>query len=164
MSSRQKEAKTSAASKRKAEEEVRVAKPRGAVPVAFVSARHEAGMVSRPGRGFSLGELTAAQLPFNLARRWGLRLDLRRRSTIGGNVASIKTWAAGARPARAEGEVKRLEGELVKVEKEVKKEVKKEAAKVRKEAKKVEREVAEKVEKPLRKRPSRKKAAPKKSD
>jgi ribosomal protein L13E len=143
-------------------QKVQEVRPKGVIPKALVAARHEGEMISRLGRGFSLGELGASQLPFRLARRWGLSLDLRRRTVLDGNVALIKGWWSGPKQAKREGEVKKLEGELAKVEKAVEKEVKKEAAKAKKEVRKVEKEVVEEVEKPLKKRP-RKKTPSKKS-
>ena len=173
MSAKGKKPKAPAAAKKRGKEElpirekVQVPKPKGAVPIPVVSSRHGAEMITRSGRGFSFGELAAAQLQPSLARRWGLPIDLRRRSVLDGNVASVKKWSPPAMPkAKEEGEVKKLEEELVKVEKEVKTEVKKEAAKVKKEVKKevkkVEKEAVEKVEKPVKAR-ARKKPKPKKS-
>ena len=136
-------------------------RPRAVPPLAHVRARHEGEMITRAGRGFSLGELTASRLPFGAARQWGLQLDLRRRTVLEENVQAIKAWEAGPKREKV-GEAKKVEGELTKV----KKEVKKEAAKAKKEAKKVEEETAEAVEKaeaPLKKRARKKRTPSKKS-
>ncbi len=131
-------------------------RPAGRVPEAMVSARHGTETVTRPGRGFSLGELSSAGLAPRLASKWGVRVDVRRRSVLDGNVSALKGWESHAAPAKkAEGRVKRVEEELAKVEKEVEKEgeeLKEEVVKVEKAAKKevakAEKAVKAKVEKP----------------
>jgi hypothetical protein len=121
--------------------------------------RHGTGLTSRDGRGFSVGELNGAGITTLSARRLGLRVDVRRRSVLDDNVASLRGWSVptAVKPAK-EGEVKKLEEEVVKIEKEVEKEVKKEGAKVKKGARKVEKEVAAAVEKPVKVRRRKKKA------
>lgn len=132
-------------------------KPSGKAPEAMVTSRHGSGFVTRPGRGFSVGELAGAGFSQNLASSWGVRLDLRRRSVIESNVSSLKSWASHP------GGTKRTEGLAKEVEKEIEKvgrEVKTEAIKVEKEAVKAEREVkkeAEKAEKAVRRKPKPKK-------
>ena len=163
MSSKRRRAKASAAEARKERKTApreRITKPKGAVPEAMVSARHSAETISRHGRGFSLGEVAGAQLPLAIARRWGLRVDVRRRSVLDGNVVSLRAWAAGAKKIKTEGEVKRIEEELAKVEEEVKEEAVKAEREVKKEVRKVEKEITKKKE-PAKKRAPRKKASAK---
>lgn len=64
----------------------------GPAPSAVVAARHLDSMHERPGRGFSLAELTSSGVEFNLARREGLSVDVRRRSVVEGNVEALKQW------------------------------------------------------------------------
>lgn len=123
-----------------------VNKPTGRVPTASVSARHGINMIVRRAKGFSLGEAKSAGLSLHLALRWGLPLDIRRRSVLDANVESVKGWTAHSKPMKKEkeGELKKLEEEVVKVEKEVKKE----AAKAKAEVKKAEEKVVGGLEKP----------------
>jgi ribosomal protein L13E len=137
---------------------LKVPRPSGLVPLAAIQSRHGSTLVTRTGRGFSMGELAAAGIPRNLAGRWALQVDVRRRSSLEANVGALRTWGAGpAQKAAKVGEVKKLEAEVVKVEKEVVHEAEKEAAKAKKGAKKVEKEVAAAVEKPLKARQRKKK-------
>jgi ribosomal protein L13E len=136
------------------------ARPTGKAPEAMVTSRHGTGFVTRLGKGFSSGELAGAGLSPKLASDWGARLDLRRRSVVDSNVASLKSWGTHPGTAkRTESRVKEVEEEIEKVGREVKKEavkVEKEAVKVGKEAEKVEREVKEeavKAEKAVRRKP-----------
>jgi ribosomal protein L13E len=145
-------------------------KPTGAPPTATVEVRHGGRMMQRQARGYSLGEVAQAGLNFGLARRWGLLVDDRRRSTLEDNVASLKKWS----PQTKETAEERVESEVRKIEKAVKKEVRKaekkiekvgkevgkEAKKAGKEVGKAEKEVVEKVEAPIKKG-SKKKAATK---
>lgn len=136
----------------------KASKPTGAPPSATVEVRHGGRMMQRQARGYSLGEVEQAGLNFGLARKWGLLVDDRRRSTLEGNVASLKKWSPQTKKTTEE----RVEGEVQKIERAVEKEVrkaKKEAKKVEKEAEKVEKEVVEKVEAPIKKRPKKKAAA-----
>jgi hypothetical protein len=114
-----------------------------------------------------MGELAGAGIPRRLASNWGVSLDLRRRSVVDVNVASLRNWSGHSGGAkRAEGRVKKVEEEIEKVEKEVKEEVlkvEKEAVKVGKEAAKVEHEAKEeavKAEKAVRRRASKPKKKP----
>jgi len=143
---------------------VKLARPTGRVPVATVVARHGTGMVTRSGKGFSLGELAEANIVPRMASKWGARLDGRRRSVVQANVTSLKDWGSHAvkaeRPALV---IKKVEEEVVKVEKKVKKgaaEVKKEVvkieAKAKKETTKVERKVKKKTQKPSKARRKKK--------
>jgi len=142
-----------------AEKTEKIARPLGLVPLATVLSRHGSTMVTRAGKGFSMDELAAAGIPRNLAGRWGLQVDVRRRSSLEANEGALRTWSAGpAQKAAKVGEVKKLEAEVAKVEKEVVHEVEKEAAKAKKGAKKVEKEVAAEVEKALKPRQRKKKS------
>ncbi len=131
-------------------------RPAGRVPEAMVSSRNGTEMVTRQGRGFSLGELSGAGLARGMASEWRVRVDVRRRSVLDGNVSALRGWKVQpVPPKKPEGRVKKVEEELVKVEKEVEKEaveLKEEAVKVEKAAKKraakAEKAVKAKVEKP----------------
>ena len=137
------------------------ARPTGKAPEAVVSTRHGSGVITRLGRGFSMGELSSAGLSPRLASQWGLRTDHRRRTVIQGNVASLKGWGSPVSlKKKAEGRAKKVEEELEKVGREVEKE----AVKAEKEIVKVEKEVKEeavKAEKAVRRR-TKAKAKPKK--
>jgi len=71
-------------------------KPVGRFPQASVMSRHGDGMIARLGRGFSAGELSAAGFPIRLAARWGVPIDVRRRSLLEANVQSLKKWYSPA--------------------------------------------------------------------
>jgi len=136
----------------------KMARPSGPVPSATIQSRHGPGSVTRAGRGFSTEELAAAGIPRNTADRWGLQVDVRRRSSLEANVGALQRWGTGpAQKAAKVGEVKRVEEEIVKVEKEVVHEAEKEVAKAKKGAKKAEEEAVAAVEKPLKARQQRKK-------
>ena len=135
-------------------------RPTGKVPEAVVESRHGIGMVTRPGRGFSLGELTGAGLASRTAAGWGARVDVRRRSVLEGNVALLKGW--GGHPAKApQGRVKRAEEEVKKVEAAVKREVVEIEDEVVKAEKEVKKE-AVKAEKAVKAKAGKAKAKPKK--
>lgn len=139
----------------------RMARPSGRPPLASVASRHGSAVITRLARGFSMGELAEAGVPRNLALRWGLQIDIRRRGTLQPNVTMLRSWASAAtKQASKEGEVRKVEEELVKVVKEIETEMKKEGTKVKKGLKKAGKEVAEKVEKPVKPR-QRKTKAPK---
>ena len=136
----------------------KMARPSGLVPLAMVQSRHVSTLVTRAGRGFSMGELASAGIPGNMAGRWGLQVDVRRRSSLEANVGALRAWAAAPAQKTAKvGEMKKVEAEVAKIEKEVVHEVEKEAAKAKKGAKKVEKEAAAAVEKPLKARQRKKK-------
>jgi len=117
-------------------------RPAAKAPEAVVSTRHGTAMVTRLGRGFSLGELSGAGLAPRLASDWGARIDYRRRSVLESNVALLRGWGGHlASPKKHEGRVKKVEEELEKAGKEVEEEVVKGVTKVEKEAVKVEKEV-----------------------
>ena len=146
--------KVEKAVERKTEPKASPLRPEGRAPQAMVEARHGTGMITRAGRGFSLGELSGGGLTPGLAARWGVRVDARRRSVLEGNVGSLRAWHATGAKARVEHEAREVEAELGKVGREVRKEVvavEKEAVKaekaVRKGAKRAEKAVKEKVEK-----------------
>jgi ribosomal protein L13E len=129
-------------------------RPSGRAPEAMIMARHGGETISRRGKGFSLGELSNADLPRGMAARWGVGVDIRRRSVIEGNVTTLKGWrshATKAAPARREAKVieEKVEEAVKEVEKGAKA-VEKEAAKaekaVKRGAKKAGREVKAKVE------------------
>jgi ribosomal protein L13E len=138
-------------------------KPTGRPPEAMVMSRHGTGMISRVGKGFSLGELSGADVEPRLASNWGAKIDHRRRSVLEGNVASLKGWRAHAGTAAALKKDVKVVGEkaeeaVKEVEKgvgAVEKEAAKAGRKAKKEAKKAEVAVKEKVEKP-RSRPKKK--------
>ena len=132
-------------------------RPAGKAPDALVTSRHGTGVVTRVGKGFSVGELVGAGLSPRLASAWGVRLDLRRRSIIDTNVASLKSW--GAHPSatkRTESRAKVIEQEIEKVGREVRKE----AVRAERKAEKAEREM--KVEAVKAEKAVRRKAKPKK--
>lgn len=138
MSSRPKKSSQEKKSEAPRVKREKVSRPAGKVPEAIVTARHGTGLVTRAGRGFSIGELSGAGMAPRLASGWGLRLDARRRSVIQGNVNSLKKWEAHSGLAeKAEGRVKEVEEEVEKVVHEVKAEV----VKAEKEAVKVEKQV-----------------------
>jgi ribosomal protein L13E len=157
LSSRQKKVKGGKKPEPKKDMKAKPVRPPGKAPQAMVTSRHGTGSVTRLGRGFSMGELAGAGLSPNLASNWGLRLDLRRRSMVDSNVASLKGWSSHPGAAgKMEGVAKEVEEEIEKVGKEIKKE----AVKVGKEAEKVEREVKEeavKAEKTVRRKSKTKK-------
>lgn len=134
----------------------KTAKPHGSPPFALAEVRHGGRMMQRRVRGYSLGEVIGADLNLRLARKWGLMVDVRRKSLLEGNVALLKKWTSGTKKTteeRAESEVRKIERA---VEKEVGK-VEKKAERGVKKAKKVEKEIVEKIEAPAKKR-SKKKA------
>ena len=136
-------------------------RPAGRPPVALVPSRHRGGMVSREGRGFSLGEISRAGLVPAVASRWGVRVDLRRRSVIDGNVASVRSWAAHPSAAgRAKREAEGVRRGIEKAGKEIEKEAEKVAGEAEKGVKKAGEEV-KKVEKVVRER-TEKRPRPKK--
>jgi len=158
LSSKQKKGKVEKKEDAPKAPKAKFVRPSGAAPEAKVTSRHGVGEISRLGRGFSMGELAGASLSPRLASDWGVRLDVRRRSVIQGNVDALRGWGGHAnRTARAEGRVKEFEEDLEKVGREMKKE----AVKVEKEVVKVEKEVkgeAAKAEKAVKRRSAKPKA------
>ncbi len=113
MSSKQKKPKPSAGRRKQEKAETRPSKkpvklerPSGSPPAATVSSRHGTSFVQRAARGFSLRELSEGGLALIQAQRWGVPLDLRRRSVVEANVSSVKKWASRARPVEAPEEPK----------------------------------------------------------
>ncbi|MDG7009509.1 MAG: ribosomal protein L13e [Nitrososphaerota archaeon] len=116
--------------------------PAGRPPVALVQSRHGGRMVSREGRGFSFGEISGAGLVPAVTSKWGLRVDMRRRSVIDGNVASVKSWVAHpSAVGRAKREAEGVERGVEKAGKEIEKEAEKVAAEAEKAVKKAGKEV-----------------------
>ncbi len=147
---------------RKVERRKAPAKPSGRIPMAMVEARHAHGMITRTGRGFSIGELSGGGLSRGKASSWGVKVDPLRRSVLDGNVSALKAWHATGRAAEVEHEAKKIEGELEGAGEEVEREaviageeVLKVAKEVKKEAKKSEKAVREKVGK-LKAKPKKK--------
>ena len=133
------------------------------LPEATVSSRHGTEMVSRQGRGFSMGEITGAGLSRRLLMERGVPVDVRRRSVLDGNLESLKQWGekAAQPPRKKEGRVAKAEEKVAKVEKVVEREVvelKKEAVRVERATKrgavKAEKAAKARVKKP--KRPKKK--------
>ncbi len=67
-------------------------RPTVSIPHPRVSARHDGSSKERNARGYSLGELSAADVQPWVARRWSVPVDTRRRSILTGNVQSLKSW------------------------------------------------------------------------
>lgn len=135
--------------------ERKLLRPAGQPAGVFVEARHGQSMERRTGRGYSLGELSAAGLSGMLARAWRVPLDIRRRSVLNPNVESLKSWAGQPRHVgRTESRVEVIEGDIKKAEMVIEKE----AAKVKRGAEKLEKEAVEKIEEPVKRRARRKKA------
>ncbi len=120
--------KADAAPKR---QKVKEPSPAGKAPTAAVYSRHGSLMVSRDGRGFSVGEISGAGLVPGRVSGWGARVDYRRRSVLESNVSALRSWSPPRAAAKAEPEkaVAKIEhaGEAVveEAEKAVKKATKK---------------------------------------
>jgi ribosomal protein L13E len=133
-----------------------LARPSGRTPTAIVISRHGDGMISRSGRGFSLGELSEAGVEPRLAAKWGAWVDGRRRSTLVENVSALKGWQTKrSLEAKVEERAKEVVVEVEKASRKAEKvieeaevEVVKVERKVRKEAKKVGKAAKPKVAKP----------------
>jgi ribosomal protein L13E len=156
--------KVEKAVERKAKPKVQHQKPAGRVPLAMVTARHGTGTITRQGKGFSPGELAGGGLPLSLAAKWGVKVDERRRSTLEGNVAALKSWHTSGAKVAVEREAKAVEEELKGAGEEAEREVVAAAGEVakaekavKKEAKRAEKAVKEKVVKP-KARPKKKKS------
>ncbi len=70
----------------------RLFRPTASAPHPRVSIRHDGSVKERDAKGYSLGELAAANVQAWVARRWGVPVDTRRRSTIAGNAQNLKSW------------------------------------------------------------------------
>lgn len=64
----------------------------GPSPHAVVLSRYEGDMHERRGKGFSFGELASVGLNKVMALGLGVPVDIRRRSTLEGNVSALKGW------------------------------------------------------------------------
>lgn len=64
----------------------------GPAPVASVSSRHAGSMHERRARGYSRGELASGGVALAVAKSLGMRIDLRRRTVLDGNVEKLKGW------------------------------------------------------------------------
>ncbi len=64
----------------------------GPPPHAEVLSRYEGDMHERHGKGFSFGELASVGLNKVTALGLGVPVDIRRRSTLEGNVSALKGW------------------------------------------------------------------------
>jgi len=64
----------------------------GPPPGAIIVARRVDSLRRRAARGFSFRELASAGVPLNAAKREGLSIDIRRRTTLDGNVEELKEW------------------------------------------------------------------------
>lgn len=71
---------------------IKIVRPKGPPPSPIVKIRNNNDIKIREGRGFSIGELKESGLDESLAKRFGLRIDLRRRSVIIDNVDALKKW------------------------------------------------------------------------
>ena len=89
-------------------------------PQATVLVRHERSMQERRGKGFSSGELSGAGMSMLIARSLRVPTDSRRRSTLDGNVSTLKAWY---KPAPKKPSVPKTE--KPKAEKPAKKKAKK---------------------------------------
>ena len=73
--------------------------PEGPVPFPVVGARHSGSIQVRKARGFSKSEMSSAGLSTISAQRWGVPVDLRRRSLLQENADKLKAWLRGSRSA-----------------------------------------------------------------
>ena len=144
--------KVEKAVEKKGRKKAAIQRPAGHIPQAMETARHGVGTITRPGRGFSFGELSGSGLAPGQAASWGVRIDTRRRSVLDGNVSSLRTGHSQGGKTRVEGVVKEAVKEVEMLGGEIEKEavaVEKEAAKagkaVKKEGEKVEKAVKKKV-------------------
>jgi len=147
--------KVERAVERKSKPKAHHPRPAGRTPLAMVTARHGTGTITRPGKGFSPGELAGGGLPPSLAAEWGVKVDKRRRSVLEGNVTILKSWCSSGAKAAVEREAKAVEVELKGAGKEAERqavaaagEVVKAEKALKKEAKRAEKAVKKKVVKP----------------
>jgi ribosomal protein L13E len=152
-------------------------RPSSPIPGPTVESRHEHEMISRDAKGYSFGELSGAGVPLRVASRWGVPVDIRRRSVLGANITALKAWFGTAKPRKKQSEARKVEKEIVKVAEEAAAEVEKEVKAVEKAvvkaekkvkragtaAKKEEKKIAKKAGKPRKKR-AVKKATKKKAN
>lgn len=62
------------------------------LPIAIVKKRKGPVQIVRDGRGFSHSELSKVGISLDIARKTGLRIDTRRKSTNEENVVMLKEW------------------------------------------------------------------------
>lgn len=103
MSTKPRKQKAQAAKKKEEEAAAKPAKkaswskPTGAAPLAWVNSRRGVMMVLRQARGFSMGELEGAAVSFKVALRWGVPLDVRRRTVLSPNTETLTKWFSTAK-------------------------------------------------------------------
>jgi ribosomal protein L13E len=103
----------------KEKEALKRQKPEGEVPVSLVNVRHRGLMKQRRARGYSWSELSSAGIAIDLAKRWDLPIDIRRRSLIMENVDRLRSWlkvpkkAKPSQRPRARKGIKAAESEKV---------------------------------------------------
>ncbi|MDG6929537.1 MAG: hypothetical protein JRN29_05820 [Nitrososphaerota archaeon] len=85
-------------------QKVKEPSPAGKAPTAAVYSRHGSLMISREGRGFSVGEISGAGLAPGRVSEWGARVDYRRRSVIDSNVSALRSWSPSRAAEKAEPE------------------------------------------------------------
>ena len=62
------------------------------IPIAHVSRLKNSKQVKARGKGFSITELNKAGVSIEIARKYGLRIDSRRKSVHQENIEKLKTW------------------------------------------------------------------------
>lgn len=66
------------------------------LPVALIKNRKDPLNLVKEGKGFSLGELSKAEISLEIAKKAGLSIDSRRRSTHEENIKFLKEWLGKA--------------------------------------------------------------------
>jgi ribosomal protein L13E len=75
----------------------------GPAPQPWVLSRHDRTMRHRPAKGYSFGELEAADISLPAAKSLHLHVDSRRRSVLEENTDKLKGWyKAAPKPVREE--------------------------------------------------------------
>ena len=62
------------------------------LPIALIKNRKDPLNLTKQGKGFSLGELSKAEISLEIARKACLSIDSRRRSTHEENIEILKEW------------------------------------------------------------------------
>ena len=62
------------------------------IPIARVSRLKNSKQVKARGKGFSIKELNKAGVSIEIARKYGLRIDSRRKSVHQENIEKLKKW------------------------------------------------------------------------
>jgi large subunit ribosomal protein L13e len=62
------------------------------LPIAVIKNRKDPQNLVKEGKGFSLGELSKAEISLEIAKKAGLSIDSRRRSTHEENIKILKEW------------------------------------------------------------------------